>query len=124
MSETKLHYQVAIVKKSDKITVMTDTTKISVINNFGHSVFNEIDVYIANGIGKLNLENNSGNNAYKEYLINLLNYGSDFKESWKHSALFSKDDAGQFDNYEINPFETRKIKDTSDQMFEYKYPNF
>ena len=95
--------------------------KIGVINNFGHSVFNKIDVYIGNGIGKLNLENNSGNYAYKAYLINLLNYGSDSKESWMQSALFSKD-AGQFDNYEINPFETRKIKDTSDQMFEIKVP--
>ena len=101
---------------------MSDTAKIGVINNFGHSVFNKIDVYIGNGIGKLNLENNSGNYAYKAYLINLLNYGSDSKESWMQSALFSKDDAGQFDNYEINPFETRKIKDTSDQMFEIKVP--
>ncbi len=34
-------------------------------------------------------------------ILGILNYGTDAKETWMQSTLYTKDDAGQLDNFKI-----------------------
>ena len=64
-------------------------------------MFNKIEVSFGEG-----LENKAfqiiDNYAYEAYLINLLNYGLDSKEC----GLFSQDDPGEFENFNVNKVKT------------------
>lgn len=88
-------------------SIITDTDKIGVINNFGHSIFDKVKVLLGpTGIQK-EVET-EGNYAYKAYFLNILNHDSHAQTTWLRNCLFIKDDPFQFDNVEID--ETKSDK--------------
>ena len=104
-------------------TPMGATPTVGVINNLAHSLFRKIELSIGKGLEKKLVEIGSSHYGYKAYLLNLLNYGEDAKESWLQSGLFYKDEAGQFDNIAVEKFTKTKIKADSmevSQSFEIK----
>ncbi|XP_046862563.1 uncharacterized protein F54H12.2-like [Xenia sp. Carnegie-2017] len=71
-----------------------DDTKVGPVNNFLHSLFKQVDVFLK---GKL-VTQATGTYPYRAYLGTLLNYGPSAKQSQLTAALFYKDTAGQMDN--------------------------
>ena len=100
LNDIYLKLEVQLIKV-DGTTFMDKDSKIGPINNLAHSLFRKIDLSIGKGLQKTLVEIGSSHYAYKAYLLNLLNYGEDAKESWLQSGLFYKDEAGQFDNCSI-----------------------
>ena len=69
--------------------------KVFPINNFFHSMFSGIDLYINNKL----ITNNSDTYPYRAYLENLFSYGSDVKDNQLKAAEFwSEDEAGAFED--------------------------
>lgn len=97
------------VKISDDAELITTNSQVGPINNFAHSLFRKIDLSIGKGLQQTLVEIGSSNYGYKAYLLNLLNYGDDAKESWMQSGLFYKDKAGMFDNINISEHKTIKM---------------
>ena len=58
--------------------------KVFPINNFFHSMFSGIDLYINNKL----ITNNSDTYPYRAYLENLFSYGSDVKDNQLKAAEF------------------------------------
>lgn len=68
------------------------------INNFGHSLFKNIELYISHDKEIDTAQIDSGvNYEYKAYLLNLLNYDASIKHTWLQLGIWEKDVAGQFD---------------------------
>ena len=67
--------------------------KVGVVNNFLHSLFKQVDVYLK----EKQLKQAMGTCSYRSYLETLLKYGPSTKESQLTAALFYKDMAGKFD---------------------------
>ena len=67
--------------------------QVGVVNNFLHSLFKQVDVYLKEKQVTQSLDTY----AYRAYLETLLNYGPSAKESQLTSALFYKDTAGNMD---------------------------
>ena len=68
-------------------------TSVAPVNNFLHSLFKQIDVYLN---GK-QVTPAMGTYAYRSYIETLLNYDVSAKKSQFSSALYFKDTAGQMD---------------------------
>ena len=69
--------------------------KVFPINNFFHSMFSGIDLYINNKL----ITNNSDTYPYRANLENLFSYGSDVKDNQLKAAEFwSEDEAGAFED--------------------------
>ena len=64
-----------------------------VVNNFLHSLFKQVDVYLK----EKQVTQAMGTYSYRSYLETLLNYGPSAKESQLTAALFYKDTAGKMD---------------------------
>ena len=71
----------------------TGQTSIAPVNNFLHSLFRQVDVYLN---GK-QVTPAMGTYAYRSYLETLLNYDVSAKQSQLSSAMYYKDTAGQMD---------------------------
>ena len=98
LNKTLLYLQVSIYQKTESATaIITDKDAAGPINNFASSLFSQADVQFNNE----SLETSNKTYPYKAYLLDLLNYGEDAKESFMQSSLFYKDDAGQFDSLGI-----------------------
>ncbi len=97
------------VKICEDAELITTNSQVGPINNFAHSLFRKIDLSIGKGLQQTLVEIGSSNYGYKAYLLNLLNYGDDAKESWMQSGLFYKDKAGMFDNINISEHKTIKM---------------
>ena len=67
--------------------------KVGVVNNFLHSLFKQVDVYLK----EKQVTQAMGTYSYRSYLETLLNYGPSAKESQLTAALFYKDTAGKMD---------------------------
>ncbi|CAB3990567.1 uncharacterized transposon-derived [Paramuricea clavata] len=67
--------------------------KVGVVNNFLHSLFKQVDVFLK---GK-QVTQATGTYAYRAYLETLLNYGPSAKDSQLTAALYYKDTAGKMD---------------------------
>ena len=65
----------------------------SIVNNFLHSVFKQVDVFLK----EKQVTQATGTYAYRAYLETLLNYGPAAKESQLTAAMFYKDTAGKMD---------------------------
>ena len=98
---------------TDTTSAITTTSEVGPINNFAHSLFRKIDLSIGKGLQKTLVEVGSSHYAYKAYLLNLLNYGDDAKESWMQSGLFYKDHSEQFDNVGVSEYKINKLKAAS-----------
>ena len=71
----------------------TGQASIAPVNNFLHSLFRQVDVYLN---GK-QVTPAMGTYAYRSYLETLLNYDVSAKQSQLSSAMYYKDTAGQMD---------------------------
>ena len=92
LSETTLHLNLKISKISDK-TGFTNDIKIAPVNNFMHSLFEQVQV-------KLNdkdVENTNKTYAYRAYFESLLCYGKEAKSTFLANQGWLKDKAGTFD---------------------------
>ena len=82
----------AKVTKADGTNLDADE-KVGVVNNFLHSLFKQVDVYLK----EKQVTQAMGTYSYRSYLETLLNYGPSAKESQLTAALFYKDTAGKTD---------------------------
>ena len=82
----------AKVTKADGTNLDADE-KVGVVNNFLHSLFKQVDVYLK----EKQVTQAMGTYSYRSYLETLLNYGPSAKESQLTAALFYKDTAGKMD---------------------------
>lgn len=85
LSHTKLKIRVKIL--TDKNESLTEAHKVSPVNNFLHSLFSNVQIELNNKT----ITTQSGNYAYRAILENLLNYGSEAKDTHLTSSLFYKD---------------------------------
>ena len=72
---------------------LEDGDQVGPVNNFIHSLFNEVEVSL-NGTM---ISATTGTYPYRAYIENLLNYGTEAKQSQLTSELFYKDTAGKMD---------------------------
>ena len=82
----------AKVTKADGANLDADE-KVGVVNNFLHSLFKQVDVYLK----KKQVTQAMGTYSYRSYLETLLNYGPSANKSQLIAALFYKDTAGKMD---------------------------
>jgi hypothetical protein len=75
------------------IKIFSNLFKVGVVNNFLHSLFKQVDVFLK---GK-QVTQATGTYAYRAYLETLLNYGPSAKDSQLTAALYYKDTAGKMD---------------------------
>ena len=80
------------VTKADGANLNADE-KVGVVNNFLHSLFKQVDVFLK----EKQVTQATGTYSYHAYLETLLNYGPAVKESQLTAALFYKDTAGKMD---------------------------
>ncbi len=108
------------LKVEIEITYNTDFKdedfKIDPINNLAHSLFKRVDLSIGTGFNKKLVEIGSSHYAYKAYLLNLLNYGSEAKEGWLQSGMFYYDDANYFNNISVERIAKHKVKSESSNV--------
>ena len=94
LSKTILVVEGKIMNKDGKTPLSGgDQTSVAPVNNFLHSLFKQIDVYLN---GK-QVTPAMGTYAYRSYIETLLNYDASAKESQLSSALYFKDTPGQMD---------------------------
>ena len=72
-------------------------SKIAPVNNFFHSLFNQVEIFFNN----TPVENSNELYSYRAYIENLLNYNKEDKETFLKAEGFAKDDAGEFENFMI-----------------------
>ncbi len=84
LNDSFLFLTVKIVDKDGNNLTSND---ISTANNFLHSLFSQVDLYINNQL--ISTSNNCY--AYKAYVESLLSYGSDYMKSQGPCAMFFKD---------------------------------
>ena len=95
LSKTILYVEGKIMKndKDGLDDVGGAQTNVAPVNNFLHSLFKQIDVYLN---GK-QVTPAMGTYAYRSYIETLLNYDVSAKKSQLSSALYFKDTAGEMD---------------------------
>ena len=86
LSQAYLYIKFRILKQTGE-DLDTDA-KVFPINNFFHSMFSGIDLYINNKM----ITNNSDTYPYRAYLENLFSYGSDVKDNQLKAAEFWSED--------------------------------
>ena len=91
LSHTLIYLTAKIVKEDGSRFDVTD--KVAPVNNFLHSVFSQVDVYLNQKL--ISPPNNTY--AYKSYLETLLNYGPAAKQSHLTCGMWYVDTAGQMD---------------------------
>lgn len=101
MSETELHVT-AMIRKIDtadttKTTIIAAADEIGPINNFMHSMFSQIEVFLNNE----SVENSNNTYGYRAYLDNLLNFNKESKETFLQTDLYYQDTAGEMENLAI-----------------------
>lgn len=92
LAHTTLHI-IAKVKPNEK-TPEGSQPEIAVVNNWLHSLFSQVDVYL----NQKCISPPSNNYAYRAYIENLLNYGDLAKKSHLTASLWYADTAGHFNN--------------------------
>jgi len=72
---------------------MENADQVGPVNNFIHSLFSEVEISLNGTI----ISASTGTYPYRAYIENLLNYGSEAKQSQLTSELFYKDTSGKMD---------------------------
>ena len=102
LSQTYLYIKFRILKQAGE-NLETDA-KVFPINNFFHSMFSGIDLYLNNKL----VTKNSDTYPYRGYFENLFSYGSDVKENQLKAAEFwYADEAGEFENMDNDSIKHR-----------------
>ena len=91
LSDSYLHVK-AKIQRADG-TNLDNADQVGPVNNFLHSLFSEVEVSL-NGTM---ISTSTGTYPYRAYIENLLNFGTEAKESQLSSELFYKDTAGLMD---------------------------
>ncbi len=94
LSKTILVVEGKVLKADGTDLSGNEQTDIAPVNNFLHSLFKQVDVYLN---GK-QVTPAMGTYAYRAYLETLLNYDVSAKKSPLTSALYYKDTAGEMDS--------------------------
>ena len=89
----KVRYFFIVNTSFPNINFFPNLFKVGVVNNFLHSLFKQVDVFLK---GK-QVTQATGTYAYRAYLETLLNYGPSAKDSQLTAALYYKDTAGKMD---------------------------
>ena len=106
LSKTILYVEGKIMNKDYKTELSGGgQTSVAPVNNFLHSLFKQIDVYLN---GK-QVTPAMGTYAYRSYIETLLNYDVSAKKSQLSSALYFKDTAEEMDKVGALP-QTKKFK--------------
>lgn len=92
LSHTKLRIKVKITTAKGE-GLDPEKHKVGPVNNFMHSLFANVQISLNNK----SITSQSGNYAYRAMIENLLNYGSEAKETHLTSSLFYKDTPGSMD---------------------------
>lgn len=95
LAHTTLHLVAKIILDDPK--PKDDDVNIAPVNNWLHSIFSQVDIYL----NQKCITPPSNNYNYRAYIENLLNYGSDAKNSHLSSIVWEKDVAGLMDNLSI-----------------------
>ena len=100
LNKTSLYLKVSIYKidSTNGVVAVDNTDVFSPVNNFASSLFSQVDLAF-NGTS---FETSNSTYAYKAYIMDLLNYGEDAKDTYLQSSLFFKDDPKQFDGITID----------------------
>lgn len=91
LSHTQLIVKAKIVNRDG--TEIPDTVKVAPVNNWLHSLFSQLDVYLNQKL--ISPPNNTY--AYRAYIETLLNYGRDAKKSHLTCGLWHDDTAYRMD---------------------------
>lgn len=75
-----------------------DHTICSLVNNFGHCLFQTIEHEIGNETIKTKNIESATSYPYKAYLLNLLNFTEDIKSTSMKSVIWEKDEAKKFED--------------------------
>ena len=103
LSKTILYVEGKIMNKDGKTELSGGgQTSVAPVNNFLHSLFKQIDVYLN---GK-QVTPAMGTYAYRSYIETLLNYDVSAKKSQLSSALYFKDTHGKMDEIGALPSST------------------
>src|SRR5436190_6182323 len=92
LSHTMLHVQAKILKSDGTATQSTDI--VGPVNNFMHSLFTQVDVYL----NQRQISSPGNTYAYRSFIETLLNYGPAAKGSHLTSSLWYDDKAGSMDD--------------------------
>ena len=102
LSKTILYVEGKIMNNDGTPLSGGGQTSVAPVNNFLHSLFKQIDVYLN---GK-QVTPAMGTYAYRSYIETLLNYDVSAKKSQLSSALYFKDTAGEMDELGALPSST------------------
>lgn len=99
LAHTALHLLVKIVPETIIVEASTSsslartaTATVAPVNNWMHSIFSQVDIYL----NQKCITPPSNHYNYRAYIENLLNYGSDAKNSHLRTVLWEKD-VGDFE---------------------------
>lgn len=95
LQETEFLVTARLIKEDD--TDIKSTDKIGPVNNFLHSLFQQLEIYMNNTC----VENTNNTYAYRAYLEDSLNYSKEFKETFLQMQLYYQDESGKLDNIDL-----------------------
>ena len=102
LSQTYLYLKFRVLQANG--TNLDGGKKVSVTNNFFHSMFSSIDLYLNNKL----VTSNTDTYPYRAYIENLFSYGEDIKlNQLKAGELWDEDEAFKFENFESGPVKDR-----------------
>ena len=108
LSKSSISIRLQIFK--DEKTPLTKTDTVGPVNNFFHSLFNQAVVKI----NDIEVENTNSLYAYRAYITDTLNHGTEAKNTFLQNALYYPDTSGQMDTTalpkKIESFETLNQK--------------
>ena len=104
LSKTILVVEGKVTPPNEDDKIDSGQTNIAPVNNFLHSLFRQVDVYLN---GK-QVTPAMGTYAYRSYIETLLNYDVSAKKSQLSSALYFKDTPGHMDESGTLP-QTKKV---------------
>ena len=89
LNNTELYIKARVIHEDG--SVIDENDLVTPINNFGHSLFQEMSVLLNDTL----INTASPLYPYKAYLQNTLNYGESAKQSWLQSVLYFPDTHGE-----------------------------
>ena len=117
LAETELHLDVQIRnKKSHHEGYKLNTDRIAPVNNFLHSLFEQVQV----NLGDAAIENTNKTYAYRAYFENLLCYGKESKQTLLHGDCWFKDEV----DFNSTALEARAANETTGVTQETVNPGF
>ena len=93
LSETLLELEVDIVKASNHAIRVAKADACAPVNNFGASMFKDIQVYV----NDRKISGNQDNHPYRAYIENLLNRSKAEKKTWMYNEMWHPDSNEHFD---------------------------